>query len=43
VTAGTVTGAVGTIKYSWKNASSIEVGTTLQLLTCLELIHTNGF
>jgi hypothetical protein len=28
VTAGTVTGAVGTIKYSWKNASSIEVGTT---------------
>jgi hypothetical protein len=28
VTAGTVTGAVGTIKYSWKNASSVEVGTT---------------
>jgi hypothetical protein len=28
VTAGTVTGALGTIKYSWKNASSVEVGTT---------------
>ena len=28
VTAGAVTGAVGTVSYSWKNTSNIEVGTT---------------
>ncbi|WP_220764058.1 hypothetical protein, partial [Flavobacterium sp. UMI-01] len=28
VTAGAVTGAVGTVTYSWKNASNTEVGTT---------------
>ncbi|MDA9555730.1 hypothetical protein N9R54_05785, partial [Pelobium sp.] len=28
VTAGTVTNAVGTISYSWKNSSNVEVGTT---------------
>ncbi|MGL2995337.1 hypothetical protein, partial [Flavobacterium sp. TSSA_36] len=28
VTAGTVTGAVGTVTYSWKNASNAIVGTT---------------
>jgi hypothetical protein len=41
---GTVTGAVGTIKYSWKNASSIEVGTTASVaeLACWNL-YTNGF
>ncbi|KAF2330715.1 VWA domain-containing protein, partial [Flavobacterium daemonense] len=28
VTAGTVSNAIGTIKYSWKNASNVEVGTS---------------
>ncbi|MBJ2124881.1 SprB repeat-containing protein, partial [Flavobacterium sp. IB48] len=28
VTAGTVTNAIGTVKYSWKNSGGIEVGTT---------------
>jgi hypothetical protein len=31
VTAGTVTGAVGTLIYSWKNASNTEVGTTASI------------
>ncbi|MEJ6981516.1 Ig-like domain-containing protein [Pedobacter sp. P351] len=31
VTAGTVTNAVGTINYSWKNAANTEVGTTATL------------
>jgi hypothetical protein len=37
--AGTVTGAVGTIKYSWKNASSIEEQ-PFQLRTCTAGTYT---
>jgi hypothetical protein len=39
VTAGTVTGAVGTLNYSWKNASNTEVGTTASLTFLLGLIR----
>jgi hypothetical protein len=31
VTAGTVSNAVGTVHYSWKNSSDVEVGTTLSV------------
>jgi hypothetical protein len=35
VTAGTVTGAVGTIKYSWKTLLALRWEQLLQLRTCL--------
>jgi hypothetical protein len=38
----TAQGAVGTIKYSWKNASSIEVGTTASVANSAGT-YTNGF
>jgi hypothetical protein len=37
VTAGTVTGAVGTLIYSWKNASNTEVELRLLSLPCWDL------